>query len=140
MAYDRRNPHCQRGCNADRWADQFTRLEPINLPQLGQTFTVGLAPQPPGLGFLLTGWSNTTAPFGALPLDLSFLWMPGCALRMSSDLVLSVSSNPARAYLPIPNNAVLAGFVFHQQAMLADPAANTLGVVLSDAATAVIGR
>jgi hypothetical protein len=42
--------------------------------------------------------------------------------------------------LPIPASAALAGFILHQQALVLDPAAsNPSGLVMSDAATAVVG-
>jgi len=42
--------------------------------------------------------------------------------------------------LTVPASAALAGFILHQQAVVLDPAAgNPAGLVMSDAATAVVG-
>jgi hypothetical protein len=42
--------------------------------------------------------------------------------------------------LAVPASAALAGFILHQQALVLDPAAgNPSDLVMSDAATAVIG-
>ncbi len=62
--------------------------------------------------------------------------MPGCALRVRSDMLLPITSGAAN--LSIAKDPALAGMVFHQQAALVDPGANSAGVVLSDAVTVLI--
>lgn len=114
-------------------------LAAIDLPQIGTTLHVGVTPPPPGPAVLLTGFSNTQASFGPLPLDLSWLGMPRCHLRVSPDILAPVLGTPARASLPIPDDPTFVGLVFHQQALLLDPTANPLGAVLSSSATAVVG-
>ena len=91
--------------------------------------------------FLISGWSNTASTLGALPLDATPFGMPGCTLRTSIDAVTFLVGAGGQAVftMAIPNLASLVGATFHQQAMVLDPGANTLGAVLSDAATAVVG-
>jgi hypothetical protein len=114
----------------------MARLQAAQPPRVAERFSVDLVgAQNPSL--LMFGLSNTQASFGALPLDLTPLGMPGCQLRVSADVVLPMSG--ARLSWPIPPDADLAGARFHLQAVELDPAANAIGAVLSDAATAVIG-
>jgi hypothetical protein len=108
-------------------------------PQLGQVFTVDLAPWTPHAAVLLTGASNTVSALGPLPIDLSILGMTNCRLRVSPDLLLPMSRSPRRAQMLIPSDPALAGALFHQQALVLDPSANAFGAVLSHAATGVIG-
>ena len=117
-----------------------SQLSAVDLPRVGQTFRVGIAPQPPGAAWLLTGASNTSSAFGALPFDLTFLGLTGCLLRVSSDIALPISGSPARASVPIPNDPALAGQIFHQQALVLDTGVNPFGAVLSDAVSAVVGQ
>ena len=62
--------------------------------------------------------------------------------RLRQGVVLVSGANkPAAFTWPLPNQAALVGLHFHQQAVVPDPGAgNPLGAVMSDAATAVIGR
>jgi hypothetical protein len=89
---------------------------------------------------LFAGFSNTTSPFGPLPIDLTFLGMPGCPLRVSPDVMVAFRGSPPRATLPLPPDPATAGALFHVQALVLDPAANQLGAVVSESATAVIGN
>jgi len=124
------------GCAGSNGRATLSALAP---PRVGSTLQVEVAPPPSGPAVLITGFSNTQASFGPLPFDLSALGMPGCHLRVSPDVLLQVAGTPPHASLPIPQDPALTGLVFHQQALLLDPAANRLGAVLSGAATAVVG-
>jgi hypothetical protein len=117
-----------------------TRLQAIAAPRVGVSLEVELQPAPPLGATLLVGFANTTSPFGPLPLDLGPLGMPGCALRVSPDVAVPLRAGAARATLPIPANPALIDLLVHVQAVVADPAANALGVVMSDAATARLGE
>jgi alpha-tubulin suppressor-like RCC1 family protein len=128
------------GCAGSQAA---TTLVPLDLPRLGTTFTIALDHLPGDLAFLFTGFSNTTSRFGPLPLALGALGMPNCTAYTSDEVTTFVlgSSGRARAVLGLPNDAAFLGLVFHQQALVLDPqAGNSLGAVMSDAATAQIGR
>jgi hypothetical protein len=88
------------------------------------------------------GFSNVASTQGPLPQDLSAFGMPGCNWRVSVDCtqLMQGAGGTVMHGLPIPNLQVLAGFLFHVQALVLDPAAgNAAGAVVSDAATAVVG-
>lgn len=63
--------------------------------------------------------------------------MPGCRLHVSADFDVPIVTGSAT--LLIPADPTLAGGLFHVQALIVDPTANPLGLVLSDAASALIG-
>jgi len=91
----------------------------------------------------LLGFSNTDCSLGPLPFDLGPLGIPGCSARVSVDFVAFVlgSGGFADCRLSIPNNPVLVGVRFYQQALVLDPAAgNAFGAVTSDATAAVVGN
>ncbi|MEZ5965127.1 MAG: hypothetical protein R3F56_14935 [Planctomycetota bacterium] len=104
---------------------------------MGQALDVHFKPKPTRGAVLMAGFSTTTWAFGPLPSDLSVLQMPGCQLAISPDFVVPVVDSSAS--LPIPPDPTLAGGVFHVQALIVDLAVNPLGLVVSDAATALIG-
>jgi hypothetical protein len=97
-------------------------------------------PHPTGLAVLVLGLGNTAAGPFALPLDLTFAGMPGCLLRVSSEGLRLADPGSGFAYVSIPAEGALVDLVFHVQALLFDAAANPAGLVLSDAATLVVGR
>jgi hypothetical protein len=118
------------------------RLVPLDTPRIGATLQVTLDNLPVDVALLWTGSSTSTSAFGSLPFNVSSLGMPGCTAYASADAVtVLVGSGGRAAYrLTIPDLPALVGVRFHQQALVFDPGANALGAVLSDAATAVIGR
>ena len=83
-----------------------------------------------------------SAAAGPLPLDLSPFGLTNCWLRVSPDVsvLLIGSAGSAGFALAVPVNPSLAGMILHQQALVLDPAAgNPAGLVVSDAATVVVG-
>jgi hypothetical protein len=91
---------------------------------------------PVDAAFLIAGFSRSS-------LALDAYGMPGCTAYPGLEAVRFTggANHQAVAMLPIPNLAVLVGATFHLQALVPDPGAgNALGAVMSDAATAVIGR
>ena len=74
-------------------------------------------------------------------MDLTFLGMPGCALRVSLDAIEGVvgSGNQAQYALTIPARPELVGLQLFQQAIVLDPGVNAFGAVLSAASRAVVG-
>jgi hypothetical protein len=119
-----------------------TRLEATTLPRVGATMTVRVEPLPISVAVMISGLSNVSWTSGPLPLNLSALGLANCWLRVSLDANDAVigSSGSATYSLAIPASAALAGFILHQQAVVLDPAAsNPSGLVMSDAATAVVG-
>ena len=105
--------------------------------------TVRVEPLPLSLAVMISGFSNVSSTAGPLPLDLSPLGLVNnCWLRVSLDAndALIGSSGSATYALAVPASPALAGLLLHQQAVVLDPAAgNPAGLVLSDAASAVVG-
>jgi len=111
-------------------------------PRVGMTTRVVIKPLPQKAALLVFGFSNTTSTLGSLPLDLTVLGLPGCLGRVSLDFTASVrsASSSATWSLAVPNVPALAGVIAHCQAIVFDPAAgNAAGLVMSDAATLVVG-
>lgn len=111
------------------------------LPQIGATLVVECTHLPMSMAFLSIGWSNTAWSVGPLPFDLTALGLPGCALRVSNDLLVYISGSAQTATwsLPIPSASALLGLSLHTQALSVDPGFNSFGAAMSDAATATIG-
>jgi hypothetical protein len=102
-----------------------------------------MAPLPQSVAILVAGLSNVSAAAGPLPLDLSPFGLTNCWQRVSPDLsVLLIGASGAASFaLAVPASPALAGLILHQQALVLDAAAgNPAGLVVSDAATAVVGR
>lgn len=110
-------------------------------PIVGTTMVADVDRLPQNAAFFLLGFSRTSSPFGALPLDLAAFGAPGCAARVSPDAttLLLGANNVATFPLAIPANTALIGVLFFTQALALDPAANALGAVTSDAAALLIG-
>ena len=117
-------------------------LSNSGLPVLGATYNLDLA-EAPGATFavLASGLSDQTWSGGSLPVALP--GAPGCDLLIDP-IVLSASmtstGGTASGAIAVPNSAGLVGTdVFHQWVIL-DGAANSLGLVTSDAGRARIGN
>lgn len=91
---------------------------------------------------LITGISDKK--FGAfnLPLDLTFIGMPGCKMLASGESVLAFNVNnqgSASLNIAIPNDkSLIQAKVFHQTA-IRDLPANTLGVVTTNGVRVIVG-
>jgi hypothetical protein len=111
-------------------------------PAIGTTMAVDLTNLAQDLVLYFWGFSNLTSSFGPLPLDLTPLGAPGCALRTSFDAptVLVGTAGTASFQFAIPNNPALLAIQFFTQGMSIDPAANAFGLVASDAAGFVVGQ
>jgi hypothetical protein len=119
-----------------------THLEATTCLASARTMTVRVEPLPQSLAVMISGLSNVSSAAGPLPLDLSSLGLTNCSLRVSLDAndALIGSLGSATCSLAIPASAALAGFMLHQQAVVLDAlAGNPSGLVMSDAATAVVG-
>jgi hypothetical protein len=119
-----------------------THLEATTLPRVGVTMTVRVEPLPVSVAVMISGLSNVSWAAVPLPLDLSPLGLTNCTLRLSPDVTdaLIGSAGSATYSLAVPMSSALAGFILHQQAVVFDPAvSNPSGLVMSDAATAVVG-
>ena len=99
------------------------------VPTRGQPFSVNLTRVRSGTpAYLMLGASDTTWNRFSLPLDLTSICMPGCWLRIASDVVTAASTvgppGRGRASVPlsIPNDPVLAGQTFFAQWFVLEPA------------------
>lgn len=80
------------------------------------------------LAVLLVGFSSTNIPLGGAP-GCSFL----NGLEIGGlDIVITDATGDATRPLPLPGSPVFDGFTFRTQWMVLDPAANALGIAVSD--------
>ncbi|MCA8953427.1 MAG: hypothetical protein KDE27_28195, partial [Planctomycetes bacterium] len=113
-------------------------------PRLGQSTTLRVEALAPGVtaAAIAFGVSDVTSVFGALPFALAPLGGAGCALLVSTDAIAPmVRQNGIAAYaLALPATPVLLGTTMFAQALLLDPAANSLGARTTNALELVLGR
>jgi len=109
---------------------------------LGGTLSVDLTNLPQSSGFVVIGWSASSAGAFALPLSLSQFGMPGCLARVSFDETrfLAGSNQTVTTTLPVPLSNALLGLSFYQQGYAIDPAANAAGLVAGNAVQITVGR
>src|SRR6185503_6095325 len=118
-----------------------TRLDAAP-PRVATTANISMQPLPQNAAVLVFGFSNLSSAFGPLPLDLTAAGMPGCFGRVSLDFAAPVLGSGGSASYPlvVPSVPTLAGTIVHCQAIVFDAAAgNPAGLVMSDAATLVVG-
>jgi len=128
-----------RGSNA-----QLPAIGYSIVPTIGQsysmTLTSGPSTQPAFLGF---GVSTTNWLGYSLPLSLTPYNAPSCTLYIDLPYLIPTTTNTAgsaSSSISVPNNSGLVGqFTLHQWIAL-DPAANGLGLILSNAAKATVGN
>jgi hypothetical protein len=117
-------------------------VAPSGLPWLGSKLALELASLPPAQPATLCAGASATSWSGlALPLDLAFFGMPGCAVRASLDLAFPLApvQGAARWELPVPGDPGLLGAVLYVQGIAADPTANARGLILSSALSLRVG-
>ncbi|MBK8099544.1 MAG: hypothetical protein IPK26_20740 [Planctomycetes bacterium] len=116
-------------------------LAVTTLPWLPGTLTVqlGNVPATPGLGVLVTGWSDRQWSGGPLPFDFGPLGVPGCHGFVSPDAhqALATSTGTATVLLSIPASPQLFGMAFYQQGVVLDVSA--AGFAMSPAAEGFVG-
>ena len=111
-------------------------------PTLGATIVVKFGRLPtPNTVAMLIGASNTVSSLGPLPIHLLSVNAPGCALRVSLEVPVTLvgSGGSATLSLPIPNQPQLLGVPLYTQGLVLDPGRNGLGAVMSDSAILRIG-
>ena len=110
-------------------------------PVLGGTCTLVVDKLPFDLGVMALGVSNTISGIGPLPVDLTFLGMPGCPLRVSFEATATLlgAGNTASLAFPIPATAAFVGVQVYSQALSLDPLLNGFGFAISDAAVLLVG-
>ena len=126
------------GCTGSRGVPTLT-AQAGSLPRIGQTFQGNLGNLPfTGPVFLFVGISNTTYGPTPLPFGLGSLGAPGCNV-LSSGEDLRLLTNVLGSSLwqwTIPN---APGVSFYNQAFAFDPAANALGLTVSNGGQGTIG-
>ncbi len=126
------------GCAGSRGAPTLT-AQAGSTPRVGQTFQANVGNLPfTSPVFLFVGISNTTYGPTPLPFDLGGLGAPGCSV-LSSGEDLRLLTNVLGSALwqwTIPN---APGVSFYNQAFVFDPAANALGITVSNAGHGTIG-
>jgi hypothetical protein len=113
-------------------------LDADRLPQLGGELRLVLRRAPIGATATLL---HATAMF-AMPIELGALGAPGCRLYSAAEVALPMAVGTAGQgavrYL-LPNDPTLTGRTFHNQFLILDPAANQLGITVSNGGTGRIG-
>ena len=109
-------------------------------PSVNSQFNIQVSGLPfNGQAFMWLGYSNTTYAGLALPFNLALLGAPQCDVLMSPDQLFAIPNVLGTSVwtLGIPN---IPGFTFYNQAIAFDPAANSLGLVFSNASESVVGQ
>lgn len=110
---------------------------PYVLPWLGDTMRNVVQTIPAGEPGVIFVSSSSTTP----PIPLGGVGMPGCDLLVPLDVLdfRPAAAGRAEWALTIPNTPSLAAVSFRQQAFVFDAAANTLGLVASNAVIVTTG-
>jgi len=119
------------------------QLTNAGVPETGTSFDVELQDAKPSANcWLLHGISDSTYGALTLPFDLGVIGAPTCYLLASGEVVIpatTTASGTAAVAISLPNDPRLVGTVFFNQWIIADAAANSLGLYLSDAGRGTVG-
>jgi hypothetical protein len=110
-------------------------------PILGGNYTLTVGNLPIGVGFLVTGFSNTASGPFALPLDLTPFGMAGCSLLVDA-LTNTVVAGPATSAtwsITLPASPAFSGLELFHQAFAIDPPANVPGLTASNGGKSRLG-
>lgn len=129
------------GCSGARGVPE---LAWYGMPMAGGTFQVHLARAVPGnFAMLSFGDSNTSSGGNPLPFSLAPFGAPNCSVLGSLLVTMLYPTDPVTgqsiATVTLPNDPLLAGFLFYNQWFCLDLPANPLGLTTSNAGTATIG-
>jgi hypothetical protein len=110
-------------------------------PRLGSTASLGVGNVPQRLVVIVAGASNTMSGNLPLPYSLAGQGMPGCSLlaEMAFTQLVVGSGTTAQWNFAVPGNPLLLGFVLYSQALVFDPAANALGLTVSNGGRSLVG-
>lgn len=114
-------------------------------PRLGQQFRLDLSGGQPNLvGFAIWSFDNTQWANFPTPVDLGLFGAPTCFNYTSADSVVTVVLDAAGAantpYLTVPTATAFSGLTWYNQAAMIAPGVNSLSMLFSNAATAVVGN
>jgi hypothetical protein len=117
-------------------------LVPGREPWIDDTLELAITRLPPGqpaalnLGFSRASWQGL-----ALPFPLGAIGMPGCDLLVGPDLTCPLANPAGSATFPlrIPFDPRYIGLPFFDQALVLDPGANALGVIVSNGGAGKVG-
>lgn len=118
------------GCSGTQAASQLTAN---HAPTFGSTLSLSASNLPLGAMVMITGLARR-AP---TPLDLGAFGAFGCSVHAAVDASVFVAAPTWN--LAIPTATAFRGLVLFHQALVLDPAANALGVVVSDTSGLVVG-
>lgn len=113
-----------------------------DLPWIGANLRLEVGPIGANtVPFVLMGTSRTAWGALTLPLSLDSIGMPGCKLFADPALVLpmTLGATHGSVSMAVPQSVSLLGQLFFQQGLVADPSANALGLVTTNAAEGRIG-
>jgi hypothetical protein len=129
------------GCAGSGGVPSMDAAGPPVLNQLYSVSVTNLPPSPIAAVFGLIGVSNTTWAGLPLPFELVAIGMPGCSFLVSVDFVvpLPISAGSATWNLQIPDEPMLLGGTFYQQALVSDPGTSPRFGSVSNALAATIG-
>ena len=118
-------------------------LSGAGVPRLGSSFTANVTNLEPNAtsALMALGLSNEVAPFGPLPLNLTFAGLTGCNLYVSMEAAFpfQAAGGSGSWTLNIPTNPALFGARLFLQAFSLDPGHNPASLVLSNAGSVLIG-
>ncbi|MCR9245607.1 MAG: hypothetical protein NXI31_11285 [bacterium] len=118
-------------------------LESSYLPILGQTPDLELTASGPtnAAAVIAFGLDNSQWAAGPLPFDLAAYGLPSCELRVRPDATrfVTLTAGVATAPFAVPRDPGLTGIVIFAQGFVADPAANTGGILASNEVALTIG-
>ena len=106
-------------------------------PVLGGAANITVDRLPFSIGVMALGMLRLPA-----PLDLGIIGMPGCPLRISPDVTLTLvgAGSSATMPFPVPFDPSLIGVQIFTQALSLDIGLNPFGFAISDAAVMLIGQ
>lgn len=120
------------------------RLFSDDTPQIGNTFRVRVDQATPStVAVLALGWSNTSWNGTPLPWSLGALGAPGCAVLAEpalTNLLVIGAAGTGNVQYTLPNQLQALGSSFYNQALVFDPVANPLGLVVSNGGHGVFGN
>lgn len=130
-----------KGCGS---ATSTPTLTVTGTPKLGSTFSLVLSGAPANaLTFMSWGVSNEYHLVTQLPLELSVFGAPGCSIWSSMDVLTTGAANASGTEtlrFDLPVSTGLIGKVFFNQSIVADPSANTAGLIVTNSTRILVGR